>query len=55
VRATEEEKQQIKELQEQREKSEKDAELSRIEGARRKREAAILVQARGELDAAREA
>jgi len=50
VKATPEETRQIQELEEQRIRSEKDAaEMAKV-NAKRKREEAILTQARGEVD-----
>ena len=50
VRATAEELRQIQELEEQKSRSERDSILSREVREKRKREEAILVQARGEVE-----
>jgi large subunit ribosomal protein MRP49 len=54
VKPTAEETRQIQELEEQNARSERDASMMREVNEKRKREEAILIQARGEVEAARE-
>ena len=54
VQATAEEMRQIQQLKEQREKSEKEAEKRADAMVKKKREEAIIAQARGAVDAARQ-
>jgi large subunit ribosomal protein MRP49 len=55
IEPTEEELEQIKELEEQQQLSEQDSKRSQAVNAKRKRTEAMLAQARGEVAAAREA